>query len=188
MLPSNLLSLTWKASETVEEQGDRSSHHRCCRHHPLPNHQPPPPSIFDSNKVRPLLLAVTLSYKGTFLPWGNAATSDTPAPTHPRRVVRNPLKRGAGGGEGDAGSRANEDGGSCCIHIVYDTWEQKLVRWRGGEEKMKSEKVKVWRGITESSLKRQQVVAGEGAATEGQREIYGELTGGGPASVTREGL
>lgn len=53
---------------------------------------------------------------------------------------------------------------------------------------MKSEKVKVWRGITESSLKRQQVVAGEGAATEGQREIYGELTGGGPVSVTREGL
>lgn len=45
----------------------------------------------------------------------------------------------------------------------------------------------MWRGITESSLKQQQVVAGEGGSNGLLREIYGELTGGG-LSVTREGL
>lgn len=69
--------------------------------------------------------------------WG---TSDTPAPTHPRRVVRNPLKEG---GEGDAEerSRTNKKGGSCCIHITTDTWEQKMCMMRRKE--IKSEKGKV---------------------------------------------
>lgn len=85
------------------------------------------------------MLAVTLSYKGTFLPWGNAATSDTPAPNPSSESSQESIKEGCrgGGGVAEERSRANEDEGSCCIHIMYDTQEQKIGMMKGRRTKVK---------------------------------------------------
>lgn len=105
---------------------------------------------------------VTLSYKGTFLPRGNASergTSDTTAPTRPHRVPRNPCKRGeVEGGEDDTEkrSRTNEKGAAAAFILWWThgrkTWATAAERVRCGrgverDKEDKSKRDEGWEGM-----------------------------------------
>lgn len=126
--------------ENSKEAGDRRSHHHN-HHYPFPN--PATPISLIPNEVGPLLLRVTSSFKGTFLPGGMRAsgeTSDTPAPTHPQRVPRNPFKRtgGRGGGGAYGGEVKNEQEKGQLLHSYHG-------RHMGGEKNEEKERKEIKR-------------------------------------------